>query len=348
MARSHISGEEIPPGDVRSARLTIGDETREVKLSKDEAGRALDDGEKSSRWVGLVRIWGPRLLGGFLALLLIPAITGQWADRAKEVEIQRDLVTRMSETTATAIGTLRLVGQNLLPEAQLADRLRAEGRATPATDRNEARSEAKAANEAISAWETSSGSIAAELGAYFHDSDVPGDWRRYALAVRNYQRVASSICGVERVDLVAAIRAYLDNSEFAAGDLEALRLLAAQLQDSALPASTRPKPPRPPTADERRALYTEAELEGSRAATAARFRGELPSSDATSAMWKDLIVDQGPGCQDKGGRFRSAYGLLSNLLVAREDAVLEGVPQADVAGLSTGLGDLLERLTFQE
>jgi hypothetical protein len=156
VARSHISGEEIPPGQVRPARLTIGDETREVKLSADEAGRALDDGEESSRWIRLLRKWGPRVLGGFLALLLIPAITGQWADRTKEVEVQRDLVTQMSEAAATAIGTMRLVGQNLLPEAQ-------------------------------------------------------------------------------RVDLVAAIRAYLYNSEFAAGDLEALRLFADQLQQSALP-----------------------------------------------------------------------------------------------------------------
>jgi hypothetical protein len=83
--------------------------------------------------------------------------------------------------------------------------------------------------------------------------------------------------------------------------------------------------------------------------TAARFRGELPPDDAAlSAMWKDLIVDQGPGCQEKGGRFRNAYGLLSNLLVARQDAVLDRVPHGDVAGLSTGFGDLLERLTFQE
>jgi hypothetical protein len=349
VARSDVSGEEIPPGQVRSARLTIGDETREVKLSADEASRALDEGQESNRWIRLLRKWGPRVLGGFLALLLIPAITGQWADRSKEVEVQRDLVTQMSETAATAIGTMRIVGQNLLPEVQLADRLRAEGRATPATDRSEARAEAKATNKAISAWETASGRIAAELGAYFHDSDVSEDWRRYALAVRNYQRVASSICGVERVDLVAAIRAYLYNSEFAAGDLEALRSFAAQLQQSALPASTRPKPPPPPTADDRNALYTKAELEGSREVAAGRFRGELPSDDAKlSAMWKDLIVDQGPGCQGKGGRFRNAYGLLSNLLVARQDAVLQRVPHEDVAGLSTGVGDLLQRLSFQE
>lgn len=348
MARSDISGKWIPPGQVQSARLTIGDETREVKLSAEEAGRALDDGKESRGWLRLLRKWGPRVLGGFFALLLIPAITGQWADRAKEVEVQRDLVTQMSDATGTAIGTMRLVGQNLLPEAQLADRLRAEGRATRATDRSEARAEAKAANEAISAWETSSGSIAAELGAYFHHSEVPQEWRRYALAVRNYQRVASSICGVERVDLVAAIRTYLDKGEFAAGDIEALRSFAAQLQLSALPASTRPKPPRPPTGDDRNALYTKAELDAARGLTAARFQDALPSDDmALSAMWKDLIVDQGPGCQAKGRRFQSAYGLLSTLLVARQDAVLDRVPQGDVAGLSTGFVDLVQRLTFQ-
>jgi hypothetical protein len=349
VARSDISGEQIPPGQIKSARLTIGDETREVKISADEASRALDDGEESRRARRFLSRWVPRVLGGFLALLLIPAITGQWADRSKEVEVQRDLVTQMSEAAATAIGTMRLVGQNLLPEAQLADRRRAEGRATPATDRSEARAEAKAANEAISAWEISSGSIAAELAAYFHDSDVPEEWRRYALAVRNYQRVASSICGAARVDLVAAIRGYLSNSKFTAGELEALRSFADQLQLSALPASTRPRPPRPPTGDERDALYTKAELEGPRDVTAARFRDELPSDDAAlSAMWKDLIVDQGPGCQYKGGRFHSAYGLLSSVLVARQDAVLELVPQGDVAGLSTGFDDLLQRLTFQE
>ena len=44
---------------------------------------------------------------------------------------------------------------------------------------------------------------------------------------------------------------------------------------------------------------------------------------ARSAVWKDLVVDQGPGCQAKGERFHNAYGLLSQLLVARQDAVLE-------------------------
>jgi hypothetical protein len=234
------------------------------------------------------------------------------------------------------------VGLDLLPETQLARRRRAaRGRSTPQIDLSEARAEATVANNAILAWEKAGTALGAELGAYFPDSKLPAAWRGYTTAVRNYQRILSSICGSQRVELIAAVRLYLENTAFSRTELGRLRAFANRVA-SATP-SNHPKPA------EYEAMYSKPELAGLNVLTLARYGGRLKvDAAARNAKWKALIVEEGPDCQAEPFRFRVSYAYLGDQLLRHEDTVLRQVAERDLAGFHTGPGGVLERLTFTD
>ena len=229
MPKSDLSLEEVSEDklSIVHIKLEAGDE-RELRVSKEEAETLAKRGTTNSPW--LVRA-GRRLsrpLGWLLALiigsLLIPAVTKQWTDRPKELELKNSLVTQITEASTNTVVTHRFIASDLLPESRLAiyyytiwqsaksSEKEAARRKYDAAVESSRKSEQKAWNETYASWQTKKASIGGQLDAYFPGTKLASDWSSYAGALTNFETLGSNICGDGRKRLITELQTYFSGS----------------------------------------------------------------------------------------------------------------------------------------
>jgi hypothetical protein len=138
--------------------------------------------------------------------LLVPAITKQWSDRARELEIKTALVREISELTTdtvtapvlevvAATPTARLVDHRryLLDKASKANKAKAQMQLDAALDANVKDAQADYAKK-YAAWRNKGTAIRAQLSAYFSGAQLTNDWDALYYAVASFMRLSSNAC----------------------------------------------------------------------------------------------------------------------------------------------------------
>jgi hypothetical protein len=223
MGKSAVSGKEIEPGQEATVTVAFQDgTTREVDVTSEEATRLASEGRNVSPWyVHLGRRIarpGAWVLGIAVTSLLIPAITRQWADRPREVELRISLVDQVAELAASTINTARFIVADTLPEATLRAFVctRAEESGDTAQQqecedlrKEEFRAEQKAHIDAKTAWIQRGAILESQLVAYFPGTELSREGKRYVDAVRIYLFLASGVCGEKRAEANTKLLRYL-------------------------------------------------------------------------------------------------------------------------------------------
>jgi hypothetical protein len=227
--KSDLSGNELGGGNAPATitvRLPDGRQ-RELRVAVDEAAKLAGKGRAVPAWgripglrpVGRLVKWAVVL---FVASLLIPALTKQWTDRSKELETKSAIATKIGETSASTIDTIRYLVGDVLPaasarkaQATALARAKHEGHPVPKARRmnalaaaRERKVELATYNKLKNNWGRTSAVIESQLASYFPDSQLPQQWDTYATTVTNYLRLASSVCGDDRKTVLAAVDDY--------------------------------------------------------------------------------------------------------------------------------------------
>jgi hypothetical protein len=243
--KSDLSGKELAGSDdAVSITLRFPDGRRRVlHVAANEAddlatkGRALPDVLRrawSWLWGRTVRFgkWAVVLV---VASLVIPALTKQWTDRSKELETKSAIVTKISESSATTINTVRYLVGDVLPAASARNatakafsrarkRSHKHVRVPPAklvrATTHERTVELATYNRIKNAWGRNGAAVESELDSYFPTSDLPDRWGSFVMAVTNYVRLASSVCRGQRLNVFNAFSSTIHVSPDEQFDLE--------------------------------------------------------------------------------------------------------------------------------
>jgi hypothetical protein len=221
--RSALSGKEIEEGQRATVRVSFEDGvTREVDVSADEAEQLRGRGRDRTPWYSELGRKAIRPAVWVLALavtsLLIPAITKQWADRPKELELRTSLVDRIGESAAQTINTARFNVADTLPEATVRALVCGEAEETQgpaqlercrALKEEETRAEQTAHVNAKRAWLEKGAVLESQLAAYFPGSDLSREGKAYVNSVRIYLFMASAVCGEQREEANDKLLRYL-------------------------------------------------------------------------------------------------------------------------------------------
>ena len=122
-----------------------------------------------------------------MSALLIPAITQQWTDRQKDVEIKSALIKQMAESAAVAVNNVRFLGSGGNPEAHVSNTLcRTTDPTAPGPKSQECKkarrdatfATAKITTETRVDWRRASASARGQLIAYF--SGISARWAQYS------------------------------------------------------------------------------------------------------------------------------------------------------------------------
>jgi hypothetical protein len=223
MAKSAVSGEEIEPGQEATVTLAFQDGTaREVRVTAEEAKRLASEGRNVSPWyVHMARRIarpGTWVLGIAVTSLLIPAITRQWADRPREVELRISLVDQVAQLAASTINTARFIVADTLPEATLRAFVCTEADTSldpvqlercRSLQEKEFQAEQKAHIDAKTAWIQRGAILESQLIAYFPGTELAREGKRYVDAVRIYLFLASGVCEEKRAEANNKLLRYL-------------------------------------------------------------------------------------------------------------------------------------------
>lgn len=167
-----------------------------------------------------------RVVGWAMALILtslvLPALTRQWADRPKELELKGNLTSRVSDVVATVVMTEGLATSNLLPEAVALrdvrtrfDKLTDEGqkrdaqRAVDAATAADIAAKQEVHNKNRERTERELGIIESEVAAYFSGGALEEKVRALRIALSQYITLGSGVCGESRDRTAKEIQGYL-------------------------------------------------------------------------------------------------------------------------------------------
>jgi hypothetical protein len=219
--RSALSGKEIQEGQKVTLRVSFDDGvSREVDVAASEAEQLRTRGRDLTPWYTDLGRKSIRPAVWVLALavtsLLIPAITKQWADRPKELELRTSLVDRIGESAAQTINTARFIVADTLPEATVrafvcGEEFQGAEQSEKCNNRKEeeTRAEQTAHVDAKTAWLQKGAVLESQLAAYFPGSDLSREGKGYVNAVRIYLFMASAVCGKKREDANDKLLRYL-------------------------------------------------------------------------------------------------------------------------------------------
>jgi hypothetical protein len=243
--KSDLSGKELAGSDDAvsiTLRLPSG-RRRVLQVAADEAdnlaamGQAPPDRLRRAWrwfWARFVR-FGKWVVILIVASLLIPALTKQWTDRSKELETKSAIVTKISESSATTINTVRYLVGDVLPAASARNAsAKALSKAKTRPHKNVREPRAKLArataraqkvelatyNRIKNAWGRNGAAVESELDSYFPSSDLPDRWGSFVMAVTNYVRLASSVCRGQRLNVFNAFSSTIHVSPDEQFDLE--------------------------------------------------------------------------------------------------------------------------------
>ena len=210
----------------------------EADLSTRNEHRPASQVAKASFWHGRVgRIIRalPRSTGWIATILigslLVPALTKQWSDRTKELEIKTSLIREMSELTTdtvtapvsdlygfTPASRLLLLRTEELNRAKKA-RKASKAEIAEAQKKYDAAYEAKTLESSKSraekyvVWNNKGAAVKAQLSAYFSGTHLPDEWGALVTAVNYFTGLAS--LGCDRSADIAYLRSYLHDDESA-------------------------------------------------------------------------------------------------------------------------------------
>jgi hypothetical protein len=206
--RSALSDKEIEEGNGTRVTVAFEDGTsRDLVVSAEEAADLRSKGRESSPWYAHVgrRIARPGawVLGVALTSLLIPAITKQWADRPKELELRIALIDQIGESAARTINTARFIVSDNLPKARLRevvcerddDSIECQQAINDESEQEQGR-QVEAKNE----WLERGAVVESQLAAYFPGTELAREGKAYINAVRIYLFLAGDVCGEKRED----------------------------------------------------------------------------------------------------------------------------------------------------
>jgi hypothetical protein len=155
--------------------------------------------------------------------LLVPAITKQWSDRPRELEIKTTLVREISELTTGTITAHVLPVFEATPTARLLTRRKVILDNASKADKADARKQYEAALDAkvkelqtmaaekYSTWRTEGAAIKAQLSAYFTGTQLTSDWDALDIAMVSFMRLGSADCA--RSNDVKNVRSYLASDQ---------------------------------------------------------------------------------------------------------------------------------------
>lgn len=207
-------GEPIPEADV-GARPVTEPAVEAAKLSPWYArfARALP---RPTAWIVTIVVGS----------LLVPAITKQWSDRPRELEIKTTLVREISELTTDTITAPVLEVFESTPAARLVQWRKAILDKASKADKAEAHKQWQAAVDAkvketqtvydqkYSTWKNKGAAIKAQLSAYFSETQLASSWEALETAVLSFLRLSSADCN--RSDDVKNVRSYLASDQASA------------------------------------------------------------------------------------------------------------------------------------
>ncbi|MBA2372265.1 MAG: hypothetical protein H0V71_11555 [Chloroflexi bacterium] len=232
---SDISGEPLEGSDDPVSVVVEFDDGKKKQLTVKaaEAAQLASAGQPASNWYSWQRV-RPKirtlavfLLGAWFASIVIPALVAQWADRTKELELKKTLVTDISDSAAevtmaaiiidgqsspedlatrNAIAELKAVGPSPTPAEKKA--ITAAQAAVKKAKQAERRADQVAYNTARNKWFRTSASLKAQLDTYFTGT-VASDWASYTRVVRDFLILSTDVSGKERRDLELNVQAFL-------------------------------------------------------------------------------------------------------------------------------------------
>jgi hypothetical protein len=159
--------------------------------------------------------------------LLVPAITKQWSDRPRELEIKTTLVREISELTTDTVTAHVTQMYSATPTARVlqmritalknarskADKAEAQKRYDAALDANLKESQT-ILSQKWSIWKTKGAAIRAQLSAYFSGTQLTSNWDALAVAMVAFMRLASNAC--DRSGDVGNVRSFLASDQTSA------------------------------------------------------------------------------------------------------------------------------------
>jgi hypothetical protein len=176
---------------------------------------------RSTGWIATI------LIGS----LLVPAVTKQWSDRPKELEIKTSLIREMSELTTDTINEpvndlygftpasrLLLLREEDLAKAKKARKPSKADIAEAQKKRDDAY-EAKTLESAKNrvergvVWKNKGAAVKAQLSAYFSGTHLPREWDALVTAVVYFEGLASISC--DRSANITYLRSYLHDDKSA-------------------------------------------------------------------------------------------------------------------------------------
>jgi hypothetical protein len=158
--------------------------------------------------------------------LLVPAITKQWSDRPRELEIKTTLVREISELTTDVVTARVAEIYSSTPTARLLREQEAALNRASKANKAEARKRYDAAFEAkvretqtiyaqnYSTWKTKGAAIRAQLSAYFSGTQLARDWDALDTAMSSFIYLSLAEC--DRSGDVQNLRAYLVSDQASA------------------------------------------------------------------------------------------------------------------------------------
>jgi hypothetical protein len=182
-------------------------------------------GKQILTWLdGLVpaAAWG---LGLILAAIVVPAITRQWDEQSKAVELRTSIVRDLGEATAVAISNTRFLAALALPEAFAVEQVCAEKRRSPShrqrcddLRRDEHLASARLNMETRTAWRRSAASLQARVSTYFPGRETA--WMDYDKNVERFLTLVTSTC--DRAETTRLLQYVLDPKPTAGAESEPL------------------------------------------------------------------------------------------------------------------------------
>ena len=140
------------------------------------------------------------IISGVFAVLvafMAPELARGWQTHDKRIEVRTAIATELSRSFTRAIGAGQRVGDGLIYGP------------TGDASANAAVVQAEC-NRGLGQWRIDSGRLDAELAARYPDNPIVGAWHVYTAAVVEYFRLGAGIPESDRLQLVTALRGYLN------------------------------------------------------------------------------------------------------------------------------------------
>jgi hypothetical protein len=214
-----------------NAANPAGEPRPEADVGSQPVAEPASEVAKRSPWYARIARALPHSTGWIATILvgslLVPAITKQWSDRPRELEIKTTLIREISELTTDTVTAHVMELRQATPTARLlqardaalanakanaskADIADAQRKYDAALDAKLVETQTTHAQKYL-AWSNKGAAVRAQLLAYFSGTHLVDDWDALSTAVVSYILLGTGNCG--RSGLVNTLRSYFGSDE---------------------------------------------------------------------------------------------------------------------------------------